>query len=92
MFDVQKADQLGLINRIYPPETLMEETLNFAKKLAEGPVKVMGIAKRLFYDSELMDLDTALTKEAEIQGHNLRQPDFFEGVAAFKEKRKPTFS
>ncbi|MFC1825517.1 enoyl-CoA hydratase-related protein [Thermodesulfobacteriota bacterium] len=92
VFDVQKADKLGLINRIYPSEDLMKETLNFAKKLAEGPVKVMGIAKRLFYDSESMDLDAALTKEAKVQGFNLQHPDFFEGVAAFMEKRKPKFS
>ena len=70
----------------------MKETRKFAEELAKGPVRVMGSAKRIFYESQLMDLDKSLTNEALVQGDHIRHPDFDEGVSAFFEKRKPKFS
>ncbi len=92
IFDVEKANDLGMINRIYSHDKIMEETRNFALKLSEGPVKIMGIAKRFFYESQIKSLDQALADEAYVQGQNMQQPDFFEGVQAFFQKRKPKFS
>ena len=92
IFDVEKADKLGMINRIYPHDQLMEETRKFAKKLSEGPVRVMGLTKRAYYESQQCSLDKALSDEAITQGKNMAHEDFMEGVQAFFQKRKANFS
>ncbi len=88
----EEALRLNLVNRIYPPERLMEEAMNWARKLAQGPVKTMGIAKRMFYEAQLMTYDQALDMESRRQARLMTKPDFFNAVAAFFQKQKPTFS
>lgn len=92
IFNSAEAKEMGLVNHVYPADRLMDETNKLAKKLAAGPVKVMGIAKREYYASQLQNLDAVLAREAYVQGENMKQPDFSEGVSAFFEKRKPNFS
>jgi enoyl-CoA hydratase len=43
--DAQRAYEIGLVNRIYPPETLMEETMKFARKLSALPPFQLKMAK-----------------------------------------------
>jgi 2-(1,2-epoxy-1,2-dihydrophenyl)acetyl-CoA isomerase len=58
--DAQEAHRIGMVNRVYPPERLMEETLNFAGRLAQGPTSVIRMVKRAVYQSARVDLRTAL--------------------------------
>jgi len=58
--DAQEAFRIGMINRVYPSDQLMEQTRNFAKKLAEGPSTVIRMVKRATYQSYRADLRTAL--------------------------------
>ena len=58
--DAQEALRIGLVNRVYPDERLMEETLNFARRLADGPSLVIQMIKRATYQSSRVDLRTAL--------------------------------
>lgn len=55
-----EAERIGLVNRTYPDDQLMEETYKFARKLADGPAKVIQMIKRVTYQSANMDLRTAL--------------------------------
>jgi enoyl-CoA hydratase len=53
-----EAYRIGLVNRIYPDDELLEEALKLAGKLASRPRQAMFESKRLSH--ELLDLDTAL--------------------------------
>jgi 2-(1,2-epoxy-1,2-dihydrophenyl)acetyl-CoA isomerase len=70
----------------------MDKTAEWARKLADGPVKSMGIAKRMVYEAYLMNSDQALDMEGRKQARLLTQPDFFNAVLAFYQKKKPTYS
>ena len=56
----QEAERIGMVNRVFPDDKLMEETYRFARKLADGPTKVMQLIKRTVYQSSRVDLRTAL--------------------------------
>jgi len=58
--DAAEALRIGMINRVCPEDRLMEETLDFARKLAEGPGTVIRMTKRATYQSSRTDLRTAL--------------------------------
>lgn len=88
----EEALRLNMVNRVYAPEDLPEKTLEWARKLAEGPVKSMGIAKKTFYEAYLMNSDQALDMESRRQARLLTHPDFVNAVLAFFEKKKSTFS
>ncbi|MBU4317512.1 MAG: enoyl-CoA hydratase/isomerase family protein [Proteobacteria bacterium] len=55
-----EAERIGMVNRVYPDDQLMEETYKFAQKLANGPPKVIQMIKRTTYQSARLDLRTAL--------------------------------
>jgi 2-(1,2-epoxy-1,2-dihydrophenyl)acetyl-CoA isomerase len=90
--DAEEALRLNMVNRVYPPEELEEKTFEWARRLAKGPVKSMGIAKRSFYEAYLMNSDQALDMESRRQARLLTQPDFVNAVLAFHQKKEPTFS
>jgi 2-(1,2-epoxy-1,2-dihydrophenyl)acetyl-CoA isomerase len=58
--DAQEAQRIGMVNRVYPADQLMEETYKFAKRLADGPGTVIRMIKRATYQSSRVDLRTAL--------------------------------
>ena len=88
----EEALRLNLVNRVYPAEELMDRTREWARKLARGPVRSMGIAKKTFYEAFLMNSDQALDMESRRQARLMTQPDFMNAVLAFYQKKKPTFS
>jgi enoyl-CoA hydratase/carnithine racemase len=55
-----EALQIGLINRVYPDDQLKEETYKFARRLADGPTKVIQMMKRSVQQSAKVDLKTAM--------------------------------
>jgi 2-(1,2-epoxy-1,2-dihydrophenyl)acetyl-CoA isomerase len=55
-----EALRIGMVNRVFPDARLMEETYNFARRLADGPTRVIQMIKRAVYQSSRTDLRTAL--------------------------------
>lgn len=55
-----EAERIGMVNRVYPDDELMAETYAFAKRLVDGPTKVIQMIKRATYQSARVDLRTAL--------------------------------
>jgi 2-(1,2-epoxy-1,2-dihydrophenyl)acetyl-CoA isomerase len=88
----ERLYQLGVINYLYPLNQLEEETLKLAEKLANGPTKAYGMMKKLIGHSFTATLDEILEQERITQTLMASTEDHLEGVAAFKEKRKPGFT
>ncbi|MDX1437518.1 MAG: enoyl-CoA hydratase/isomerase family protein [Anaerolineales bacterium] len=86
-----QALEWGLVNRLAPPEALLEQAMDWARQLARGPVRAMGLAKRDFNKSILPGLTEVLDYEAHIQDIAGRGEDHKEGLAAFREKREPDY-
>jgi len=55
-----EAERIGMVNRVYPDDQLMDETYKFARRLADGPTKLLQMIKRATYQSARVDLRTAL--------------------------------
>jgi 2-(1,2-epoxy-1,2-dihydrophenyl)acetyl-CoA isomerase len=87
----QRAWELGIVSRVVPRERLMEEALEMAHRLAQGPTKAIGMCKRMLNRSFESDLLTALEMESSLQGIAASTEDMVEGVLSFLEKREPRF-
>jgi 2-(1,2-epoxy-1,2-dihydrophenyl)acetyl-CoA isomerase len=87
----QKALEFGLLNRVVPAETLMEEARTIAARYAEGPTRAYGYIKKMLHRAEQTGLDEALDYEVFMQEAAGRTDDYSEGVQAFVEKRKAAF-
>jgi enoyl-CoA hydratase len=87
----EEARAIGLVNRVVPPGSLLEEAKKMAKKiLAKGPVAIT-LAKRAINEGLEMDLKEGLKLEAKLFGELFDTFDMREGVKAFLEKRPPRF-
>ncbi len=58
--DAEEAHRIGMVNRVYPADTLLKESYTFAKRLADGPGTVIRTIKRATYQSSRIDLRTSL--------------------------------
>lgn len=91
MIDAEEAHRIGLVNRVVAAASFSDEVRGEAERLAALPTAAIGETKALLLDALLADLATALSREAAAQGRMGRTEDHLEGVAAFAEKREPTF-
>ena len=88
----QEGKELGFVNRICAPEVLRDETLAFAAELAEKAPLAIAATKTLLNRAEELSLEEVLEAEKAQQGPLLLSRDCKEGIAAFREKRKPEFT
>jgi 2-(1,2-epoxy-1,2-dihydrophenyl)acetyl-CoA isomerase len=92
MLDAERAQQLGLFDRVVPHEQLEAETLAAARMLATKPPRALALAKRAVYASAGASLDEMLDLELANQLECFQSDDAREGLAAFLEKRPPIFT
>jgi 2-(1,2-epoxy-1,2-dihydrophenyl)acetyl-CoA isomerase len=88
----EQARDWGLVYMVTEPDNLLETATGTARQLATQPTHGLGLIKRGFNRSLGVDLDEQLDFEEEIQREAGRTDDYREGVNAFLEKRKPTFT
>jgi 2-(1,2-epoxy-1,2-dihydrophenyl)acetyl-CoA isomerase len=81
----------GLINEVVDDDALQAHVLDRAQKLAQGPTRAFGTAKRLLHGSFEESLEAQLGREARGIAAMASTDDFAEGVSAFTDKRRPTF-
>ena len=87
-----QAAAWGMIHRAVPDEDLERETEVLVAELAEAATASVGITKSTIQRSLELDLEHALEGEGYALELSSRSQDFKEGLAAFKEKRKPHFT
>jgi len=88
----QRAYEIGLVNRVFPAEQLMEETKKFAQRLAGLPPFALRMAKYAINYGYDLALENANSLELQCFSQCWSTEDLKEGVAAFLEKRKPIFT
>lgn len=91
VFDAQEAKEMGLLNKLIPHESLMDEAMALAEKFAKGPGRSYAMIKSALnnWPASLLSL---LEIEANMQAICFETRDLKEGVKAFLEKRKPEFT
>jgi len=87
-----RALEWGLVNWVYPDDRLLAEADALLERMAAGPTRSYASSKRALNRFIYGDLDAQLGLEAELQHALGRTKDFFEGTAAFVEKRAPAFT
>jgi 2-(1,2-epoxy-1,2-dihydrophenyl)acetyl-CoA isomerase len=88
----ERAVQIGMINRIVSADSLLNEAIGIAKKLALAPTGSIGKIKKILNATFSNDLQTQLDLEHQCQIESGKSNDFKEGVMAFFEKRQPNFT
>ncbi len=91
MVDAQEAYQMGLVNKVVPPDKLLDEAIEMAKTiLSKGPLAVKFAMEAVNRGLEV-SLEDGLKIEADLFGMCCATEDKVEGTKAFLEKRKPNF-
>jgi enoyl-CoA hydratase len=91
MINAEEAGAIGLVNRVVPPESLMDEAKKMAKKiLTKGPIAISK-SKRAIREGLEMRLKEGMRLEARLFGELFDTFDVREGVKAFLEKQTPRF-
>lgn len=88
----EMAAQWGLIWACVDDAALMPTARDMALRLAAGPRHAALELRRAMAQADRQDLSTQLAYEAGRQGELIARPEFQEGVAAFFERRAPSFA
>jgi len=87
----EQAEKMGMIYKVCSDDSLMDESIKIAEKLAKLPTIGLGLTKRALNKSMTNDLSAQLALECELQTAAGQTYDYNEGVTAFLEKRTPNF-
>jgi enoyl-CoA hydratase/carnithine racemase len=92
MVSAERAERLGLFNRVVPAAQLEAAARGFAGEVAAAPAGVLADAKRVLRRSLDSTLPQVLQLEVEAQLRTFGSPDCIEGITAFVNKRAPRFN
>jgi enoyl-CoA hydratase/carnithine racemase len=87
-----QASEWGLVERVVPREQLLEAALELARTLAERSPHALAVLKELARETRDLPIAEGLRREARAFARCLGSEDGREGVAAFLEKRQPTWT
>lgn len=92
IIDAAAAEKIGLVNKVVPVDTLQDEALQMANKLASKPLVAMQMAKASINSGTNVDIRTGLDLEIQNFVMAFASDDGKEGLTAFVEKRKPIYT
>lgn len=92
VLDAAEAEAWGLVNRVVPDDEVDAAAAELAQQLADGPAWATGHAKRVVYHGFESPLPAAGEYEGVVIAQAMRTHDGQEGIAAFAEKRPPSFT
>jgi enoyl-CoA hydratase len=90
--DAERAYQIGLVNRLTEPDSLLEEARSLLRAILGNGPTALSFAIESVTRGQEMGLDQALELEANLFGLLAATDDMREGMTAFLEKRKPDFT
>jgi 2-(1,2-epoxy-1,2-dihydrophenyl)acetyl-CoA isomerase len=91
IIDAREAARIGLVNKVVPAERLDEEAMTVARRLASAATKAIGLSKITVHRGLTMDMAGTMELESLGQALCIQTEDVREGIAAFLEKRQPSF-
>jgi enoyl-CoA hydratase/carnithine racemase len=91
LMSAEDAARIGLVNRVVAAGSEREEALALARKIAAKSTHVVRIGKEAFYRQLELDLAAAYAYASNVMVENMLARDAEEGIAAFVEKRSPTW-
>ncbi|MFQ6084756.1 MAG: enoyl-CoA hydratase/isomerase family protein [Candidatus Bathyarchaeia archaeon] len=86
-----KAEKIGLVNKVVPNGKLVEETKVFARRLGEGPPLALRLAKQTLGLDRRASLDDGLKFESRAFAEAMGTEDAKRGIKAFLSKKRPQF-
>lgn len=91
IIDSQEAYRLGLVQKIFSPDDLLEKSIEYAKMLLTKAPIAIKMSKVAINNGLNMDLKTGISMEADAYVSAFCSDDRVEGMTAFVEKRTPEF-
>lgn len=93
--DAEEAHRWGLVNRVIPAASLMDQAREMARMIASGPPLVMAAIKEVVRDAEDSKFQDAMnritTRQLPTVDALYGSEDLMEGFRAFTEKRDPVW-
>jgi enoyl-CoA hydratase/carnithine racemase len=89
--DARTAAEWGFVNRVVPAEQLDEATHDLITRATRGSAGSKALGKHAFYAQVDLPQDKAYAYAIEVMAAAALTPDGQEGIAAFLEKRPPSF-
>lgn len=86
-YDAATLERWGLVTRVFPTASFMDEVLAIARELASLPPGAVQASKRLLREGEDRTLDEALAAEADELAERFRSDEMKAAVGAFLKKR-----
>jgi enoyl-CoA hydratase len=91
VYSAQEAHRVGIVNRIFPPEELLSGTMKMMDSmLSRAPVALRFAIEAINRGSNIPQREGEIL-ECDLFGLAASTEDMREGMAAFLEKRKPSF-
>ncbi len=92
MFTAEEAAELGLVNKVLPPDELLPYVLEYAADLVANtsPTSLSIIKEQIYRDSN-RTLQESHADAVRLMGEAFQRPDFKEGISSFLEKRPAKF-
>ncbi|MDT5094294.1 MAG: hypothetical protein QOH60_3657 [Mycobacterium sp.] len=88
----EEARVLGLVNRVAAPEALDDEVEALVARIVAKPAVAVAMGKALFYRQIEVGIESAYQDAGATMAANMMDQCALEGVAAFIEKRPPSWS
>ena len=89
--DAEEAYRIGLVNKVYEPDQLLDKARELANKILSRGIWAVKLSKSAVNNGMNMDTESAYNYEAEVFGLCFATADQKEGMTAFVEKRKADF-
>ncbi|MFO0681338.1 MAG: enoyl-CoA hydratase family protein [Sandaracinus sp.] len=89
--DAERAERIGLFNRVVPADRFREDAIALARTIAQGPAFAHGMTKKMLDYEQSVDFLTGIEAEAQAQAICMQHADFREAYDAGREKRAPRF-
>ena len=91
MIDAYDALKIGLVNKVFPPDLLIEKTMEISKQILKNSPTALTKSIQCINKSSVKSLSTGLQAEVKSFRGLFDSNETKEGLAAFVEKRQPRF-